>query len=490
MNTSVSKFTATFLLIMLMPAATAVAAADPIAELADLYAFVAPDCVAVGGTGCEADPDELIVALTINRGATGAEQFSEDVIYHFYFENDADIERQIDCAFSADQVVTCTGMDGLEASARVGNVGVNGDLRVYAGLRDDPMWFDADAFDAFEEIGIAAYDGSGVDSLAGSNVMAIVLGIKITAMPGGAAPDHNLYKVWAASERTGGDGINGAFTGSWFNGDQNGQGWVVEVVASASEGQSFLSFFYGYDNDGEQLWMITGASAIDGNQATADVYRTSGAGFGGDFDPNSFELGEIVGSVTFEFEDCDNGMVTFTAADTTVLADFINEIKRLSNIAGRDCALLAAGQVDRVGRPFIRGLIPADMADEYAANNDPATWGDYSDELLASLNALATADGDPAWNGFYTGEVWADIFADDRIQVDVKKAQTVDFLSIELSQLVPQDWNDSAGRALDYDIHEVFFNVMITSFDPFIDDGLPGNDVANLDEFPFLAPPH
>ena len=141
------------------------AANDLIADLADLYAFVDPHCVASGGTGCEEDPVELIVALTLNAAATGGEQFSEDVVYHFNFENDAGIKRQIDCSFSADQVMSCAGMGGLSAEARVGQVGVNGDLRVYAGLRDDPMFFDLDALEEFREIGIAAYDGSGSSDL-------------------------------------------------------------------------------------------------------------------------------------------------------------------------------------------------------------------------------------------------------------------------------------------------------------------------------------
>ena len=464
---------------------------DPIADLADLYAFVDPHCVASGGAGCEDDPVELIVALTLNAGASGGEQFSEDVIYHFYFENDAGSKRQIDCSFNADQVMSCAGMDGLFAEARVGQVGVNGDLRVFAGLRDDPMFFDLDAFGEFQEIGIAAYDGSGQDSLAGSNVLAIVIGIKISAMPSGSSADHNLNKIWAASERIGGDGINGSTTGAWYNPQQNGQGWVVEVVSSPTGEQSFLTFFYGYDNDGGQLWMITGASTIQGNTAIADIYQTSATGFGGDFDPASFVLGEIVGTVMFEFEDCETGQVTFTSADTSMLADFSNDIQRLTNISELECTFLVPGQVDRVGRPFISGFIPEEMQNAYNSNSDPETWvAAYQDTLLTGLQSFAQADGDAAWNGYYTGEVWAEIFADDRIQIDVKKAQSVSYLSIELSQLVPQDWNDSAGRALDYDVHEVFWNVMITGFDPFIDDGISTNDISFLGSFPFLAEPH
>ena len=487
------------LLVFSMPAVNVVAQEsgsthaekDSIANLADLYAFVDPHCQAVAGSGCEADPIELIVALTLNRGATVSDRFSEDVVYHFYFENDSSHKAQIDCSFDTDQVMTCSGMNGLSASAPVGETGINGDLRVFAGLRDDPMFFDLDAFTSFNQIGIPAYPGAGVDSLAGTNVLAIVIGIKITAMAPGSTANHNVQKIWAASERVDGDGINGAFTGSWYDPDQNGQGWVVEIVGRASGQQEFLSFFYGYDDMGEQLWLITGASVIDGNQVTADLYRTSAAGFGAAFDPGSFALGDVVGSVTFEFESCDSGTVTFTAAGGSELTDFESDVIRLSNIATMECVLLQGGQVDRVGRPFISESIPEGMRDDYGSNSDPDTWFiAYRPEILATLNRFATADGDPAWNGFYTAAIWADIFADDRLQIDVKKAQSVGYLTLELSQLVPQDWNDSAGRALDYDVHEGFFNSMITSFDPFIEDNIHANDVPLLEVFPFLAPPH
>ena len=276
---------------------------DPIADLADLYAFVDPHCQSVAGQGCEADPIELILALTINPNATGAEQFSEDVLYHFYFENDAGEDSQIDCSFSAEQVVTCAGMGDLSVSAPVGEVGINGNIRVYAGLRDDPFSWDFEAQERFQTMGIAAYTDPGTDSLAGSNVLAIVIGIKISAMSSGTVPNHNVQKIWAASERIAGDGINGGITGSWYNPDQSGQGWVIEVISTPSGGKQFLTYFYGYDNSGEQLWLISGANAIDGSVATVDVFRTSGIGFGGDFDPASFYPGEGVGSMVFDFLD-------------------------------------------------------------------------------------------------------------------------------------------------------------------------------------------
>jgi len=138
MKTLLRTNMAAFLLLMAcsVSAQTLNSENDPVADLADLYAFVNPFCQTVAGAGCEADPVELIVALTIKPFATGAEQFSEDVVYHFYFENESGVETQIDCSFSSSQVMSCAGMGGLSAQARVGEVGVNGDFRVFAGLRD------------------------------------------------------------------------------------------------------------------------------------------------------------------------------------------------------------------------------------------------------------------------------------------------------------------------------------------------------------------
>jgi hypothetical protein len=464
---------------------------DPIANLADLYAFVDPHCESVAGQGCEADPIELIVALTLNPGATGEEQFSEDVLYHFYFENDSGADSQIDCSFSAGQMVTCAGMGGLSVSARVGETGVNGDIRVYAGLRDDPFWWDAEAQERFETLGIAAYTDPGTDSLAGSNVLAIVIGIKITAMSGGTTPNHNVQKIWAASERIAGDGINGAISGSWYNPAQNGQGWVIEVGGASSAEPQFLSYFYGYDNLGEQLWFISGLAIIDGATVTAEIYRTSGMGFGGDFDPDSFAVGEVVGTMTFHFETCNSGTVVFISADPASLPDFATDIERITSIQSLDCSLLTAGQVDRMGRALVSGFIPEEMRNAYNSNSDPSTWdAAYNASILASLEEFGLANGQSGYQGFYTQDVWADIFADDRLQIDIKKAQSVGYMTIERSEVEGLDYNESSGRALDYDIHENLYNVLITSFDPFVDDFVDGNDVPFLTTFPFLAPPH
>jgi len=208
---------------------SAAEAADPLANLLDLYAFVTP-CETIHGGECEDSPEELILALTLKPFATGADQFPDDVVYHFYLENDSGDTSQIDCSFSPEQVVTCEGPGERSVQARVGEVSASGDLRVFAGLRDNPSFFDVEAFLEFQSIGVAAFEPPGMDFYKGGNVLAIVLGIDISAIPAGVSPNTNIQKIWAASERVAGDGLNGAISGAWYNPDQDGQGWEVQVV--------------------------------------------------------------------------------------------------------------------------------------------------------------------------------------------------------------------------------------------------------------------
>jgi hypothetical protein len=316
-----------------------------------------------------------------------------------------------------------------------------------------------------------------------------VLRIDVDAFPAGTGPDHNLLKVWAASERTAGDGINGAITGSWYNPDLNGQGWVVEVVSNPSGPDQFVVYFYGYEN-GEQLWLIGSGSGIEGNTATVDVIRTSGADWGNAFNPDDVTL-DTVGTMSFEFNDCNSASVTFTPGDTSLSA-FSTDMVRLTNIAGQDCQLLAGGQVDRVGRPGVAALmIPESMRNDYNASSDPDSWYlMFGDAIEAGLTGLDSADL-VMGNGYSEPATLAPVFADDRLQVDIRKGQTGDFyFSIETSMLVPQDWNISGGRRLSEDVLDGTLAMLVSAWDPWVGDFVDANDLPFLPEFPFLAAPH
>lgn len=487
------------ILLLLIPALGAVTSTqteassggdDPLADITQLYAFMNPPCTVVSGSGCEAPPEELILALTVAPSATEASKFSDAVVYHINFENDVGAASQIDCSVSTDQVITCAGLDGLSVSAAVGETGMNGDIRVFAGLRDDPRYFDGVALDRFTTMGVLAFNEPGVDTVAGSNTLAIVLGIKYDSFPAGSgATDSNghsvnVQKIWVASERTK-PGINAGITGSWFNSDQSGQGWNIEML---STGQ-FTFYFYGYEDGGERLWLIGLANNNGDSNITADVLRFSGMGFGENFDPASTS-NEKVGSMTFDFTDCDKGTVDFTPSSGDLSA-FSIPVARLTSIDSIDCVYSNTGQVTRMGRPMASLLLPEEKRAAYNAASDPTTWGSlYTADMEAGLTGTDNADG-IIGNSFNPPSEIAPLMADDRLKVDLEWSACHGVWGLELSMLVPQpNTNDCGGRLLEEDYIKDFLSMTISGFDPLYDDFVTANDVPFLAEFPFLAAPH
>ena len=470
------------------------AANDPVADITQFYAFMNPACRVIGGTGCEAAPEELIVAFTVAPSANLSTRFSDQVIYHIYFENDVGTDTQIDCSISAEQMITCAGLNGLSVTAPIGEVGVNGDIRVFAGLRDDPRFFDGEALTRFGQIGVQAFNEPGIDTVAGSNTLAIVVGIKNSSFPAGSgakdANDHaiNVQKTWVASERIEA-AINAGVSGSWYNADQSGQGWVIEVLKTNSGTNSLLFYFYGYENNGDRLWFIGLTNDASGSEFTVDVLRTNGMGFGGDFDPDS-SSNESVGSMTFTFSDCNTGNVDFTPSGGDLSA-FSIPVTRLSNIALAECTYSSVGQVDRRGRPMASTILPEEKRDAYNAASDPSTWVSmYSADFEAVLTDIDNADG-ISGNPLDPPSEIAPIMADDRLKVDLEWSACLGIWGFERSELVPQPHtNDCGGRMLDYDYVEEFLGMTISGFDPVYDDFVTENDVPFLTEFPFLAAPH
>ena len=83
-----------------------------------------------------------------------------------------------------------------------------GPMNRFAGLRDDPFFFDLAGFQAFvanpqaPAAGLrAAGGGSPVDAFAGTNILAIVVELPVTAITGGANANTGTIKTWVTSHR-------------------------------------------------------------------------------------------------------------------------------------------------------------------------------------------------------------------------------------------------------------------------------------------------
>lgn len=169
--------------------------ADPQSDITDVFAFTSP-----------ADPTRVVLAMAVTPYATDASAFSPLVDYAFRvqvveavnpFTLDG-LAHDVVCEFSggAPQTVTCTAPGGLSATATVGDTnggtttGATGTMRVFAGLRSDPAFFDRQGALATIASGQASFTGQ--NAFAGANVLAIVVEVSravFTIVPeGGAMP--------------------------------------------------------------------------------------------------------------------------------------------------------------------------------------------------------------------------------------------------------------------------------------------------------------
>lgn len=180
---------------------------DRTADINDVYVFVNPN-----------DAGELILVATVFPIAGAASQFSDVVEYRFNIESSvapltAGTETTINCRAMGKrklQSMRCS-VDGTETVAgQLNQVNVNdtGDLRLFAGLRDDPFFFD---LVAFQETLAGAGDGftvPGEDFFAPLNTLAIVVGINSDLVTSGGSEPY--LAVYGSTHRSDGGPLKGS----------------------------------------------------------------------------------------------------------------------------------------------------------------------------------------------------------------------------------------------------------------------------------------
>jgi hypothetical protein len=172
--------------------------ADPAADIADLYAWHTAD--------------SIVVALTYNGliAGGGSPVYDEDVLYMVHIDNDGDLENgseiDIEVRFGQNnagawgvQMKNVPGSTG-DIEGAVDTVLDAGLVSGYAGLRDDPFFFDLNGFNS--TIDMANDDGSVdftmTDFFAGMNAMAIVMEFPTASTVGTAVDD---LQIWATTGR-------------------------------------------------------------------------------------------------------------------------------------------------------------------------------------------------------------------------------------------------------------------------------------------------
>ena len=193
---------------------------DPAADITDVYAWVSED--------------NSRVQLIMN--VVGPAAFSDQVQYVFHLESSAaygqaGTETTILCRFDVNQNIECWAGDSVyvtgDASNPNGLANADGRIRVFAGPRNDPFFFNISGFRATIEAVVAAapsltFDADGcpaldaatsstlvgqlmtepggqpaLDEFAGTNILSIAVSIDRTVVATGG----DILAVWGSTRR-------------------------------------------------------------------------------------------------------------------------------------------------------------------------------------------------------------------------------------------------------------------------------------------------
>jgi hypothetical protein len=126
--------------------------------------------------------------------------------------------------------------------------------------------------------------------------------------------------------------ISNGITGNWYDPDEAGHGFSLEVLP----GGTLLAEWFVFAPNGGHDWVVA-TGPINGNIATLNAYRADGPG--GLFPP-LFDASALTespwGTITFQFSDCDNGTVSWQSSIDGYGAGTL-PIKRLTSPAGQHC---------------------------------------------------------------------------------------------------------------------------------------------------------
>lgn len=185
---------------------------DQAADIADVYSFQ--------------DGGDLVLAMTISNVQAapeielGRSIFDPNVLYQFEIDTDGDaVEDQVIQAVAVgspeDQFMKFRGpaapevtgtegrlLEGPSTDVRVSTgadpiVAEGDDLTVFAGVRDDPFFFDFGRFNQIIAGEASGFEDPGTDSFAGLNVYAIVVEVPLDLLGG----DPSTLSVWATTSR-------------------------------------------------------------------------------------------------------------------------------------------------------------------------------------------------------------------------------------------------------------------------------------------------
>lgn len=225
--------------------------------------------------------------------------------------------------------------------------------------------------------------------------------------------------------------IRPEYSGSWFNPDQSGHGFSVEVLSSGRT----IVYWYTYDPFGNSIFLFGDATNV-GNRIQAQVYFLQGMVFG-EFDPDTNELFDW-GTLTITFHDCTHATLEYDSIlqyqSGEVFGSGEMPLVRLASIDGFKCSDypvsgIYSGYVIENNTVFFgTGIVNESGEVNFVSSDGVLVFGQLSvddgrfGQLTASGSAVSFYTGNPAVANF-TG---SGSFTPDLIEVGYSIPSTGD----------------------------------------------------------------
>jgi hypothetical protein len=133
----------------------------------------------------------------------------------------------------------------------------------------------------------------------------------------------------------------GAVSGSWFDPETSGQGFVLHAI---DDRRSVISF-YGYEDDGRPLWLLgTGELPFEAGRPAEIVLHASSGGNFGSFSPDQVETVPW-GSLIITFNTCRDATAVLDGQSGRQVLDMV----RLAGLAGLECYAKSPPLADSAG---------------------------------------------------------------------------------------------------------------------------------------------
>jgi len=126
--------------------------------------------------------------------------------------------------------------------------------------------------------------------------------------------------------------INACHSGAWYNADQSGHGFMVDVATVNGLPTMVLTWYTYYE--GQQYWLIA-TGLIQGDSAVLTASAGSGTSFPPNFDTNDAIFTDW-GEITFNVIDDDHAQITWAPIDKRFTSDSI-EVERITSVVGHSC---------------------------------------------------------------------------------------------------------------------------------------------------------